>query len=283
MKRAPAILAIAAITIVAVLGIASSEPVIRRLTFMAAPLPAEQRDPRVWGVDADEVWLEAADGVRLHGWWFDRPPSDAGCATVIHMHGNAGNLTSRRGIAASLVAAGHDVLLFDYRGYGASEGAPDEAGLYADGVAAYRFATDSLGVPADRVVLMAHSLGTAVATEVAKHHPVGAVILGAPFTSLPEAARAQLRVVPRWLFDWEDGRFDAAADMPAINAPVLIGIGTRDDLVDESVARELYDVTREPKQWISIDGAGHNDMFNATFMADVDRFIRRHLGCEPVR
>ncbi len=272
------------VALVVVLGafrIASSAAVIHRLTYVPTPLPPEHRDPGVWGADATEVWLVSQDGVRLHGWWFEAvaAPGDR-CGVIVHMHGNAGNLASRRSLAEALASAGHAVLLFDYRGYGASDGTPDEAGLYADGIAAYRFVTEYVGAPADRVVLLSHSLGSAVATEVARDHPVGALVLGAPFTSLPEAARAKLRVIPRWLFDWDEGRFDAAADVRHIAAPILVGHGTRDDLVTESVARDLFEAAGGPKKWVAIEGADHNGMFTHGFLATVDGFIRHRLGCD---
>lgn len=128
--------------------------------------------------------------------------------------------------------------------------------------------------------LLAHSLGTAVATELAEERAVGGVVLVAPFTSLPEAVRTRLKVVPRWLLDWERGRFDALEDMAGINTPIFMAIGTEDDLVPRENARALYAAAGLPKKWLDINGVKHNNILrHPDLFKQADRFVRETLEC----
>lgn len=279
-RKVVALAAVAIGLVIAALQLATTGPVLRRLTFMPHHLPEEHRDAERWGLAADDIWIQVDDGPRLHAWWVPSTSTDSICGTVLHLHGNAGNIASRAPLGRGLAGRGYNVLLLDYRGYGASEGEPTERGLYQDAMAAHRFLVEDRGVPPEEFVLLAHSLGSAVATEVAKTRSVAAIALAAPFTSLPEAARARLRIVPRWLFDWEEGRFDALEDIPRIAAPVMVALGTEDGLVPSSSARALYAAASEPKEWVDVAGADHNGLFgDPEFMDRLDAFMRRHLGC----
>lgn len=282
MKKGGIIMVAVLIGLVLVLQVATTPPIVYRLTFLPRPLPEELRDPVHWRLEGEQVWIPTADGRQLHGWWI--PPRDAGedvaCGVVVNLNGNAGNIGNRASLGDWLSHHGRAVLLFDYRGYGASDGAPSEIGLYRDAEAAYRFVREQKQVGAEEVVLLAHSLGAAVATELAGGRVVGAVVLVAPFTSLPEAARAKLRVVPRWLFDWKEGRFDAIEDMSGIRSPILMAWGTEDALVARRIARALFEAASEPKIWRDVPGADHNGVLsNQAFMAELDTFIDASLGC----
>lgn len=141
--------------------------------------------PAAVGVHAEEVWVEASDGVRLHGYWLP----GRGERALVWMHGDAGNIGHRLPNARLLRDRfGLDQLLVDYRGYGRSQGWPSEAGLYRDGLAMYA-ATMARGYRPEQVVLYGRSLGAAVAVAVARQQPVGTVMLETPFLSIPTLAR----------------------------------------------------------------------------------------------
>ncbi|HEU4509829.1 MAG TPA: alpha/beta fold hydrolase [Pyrinomonadaceae bacterium] len=176
---------------------------------------------------AEEVWFAAADGTRLHGWFF-RSESAPGTATVIYFHGNGGNITNIDWVGQRLARRGFDVLLFDYRGYGKSEGEVGaESGLYADGDAALAFVISQKGARAERVILYGQSLGTTVAADIASRQNVGAVILESGLSSASSVARTALPWLPEWLHFLGTNRFDSARKLAHVKAPVLILTASR--------------------------------------------------------
>ena len=177
--------------------------------FYPEPLEPHETQPRYWGfVDASEVWIPTEDGPRLHAWWFPAGRDEPGRGAAIYFHGNAGHLGDRGTVAAALSNLNLDVLLPDYRGYGASEGKPSEEGLYADARAAYRWLVDEKGVDPGRLILFGNSLGSAVAADLAIGRPVAGVVLLGPFTDIPAIARHRLSWLPEWYLDWPRPRFD---------------------------------------------------------------------------
>jgi uncharacterized protein len=215
---------------------------------------------------AEDVWITAADGVKLHAWWIARP--GARLATL-HLHGNAGNITYRDQAAAAITEAGSSVLLLDYRGYGKSEGRPWEAGLYRDAMAAYEWLLGK-GYTSDGIVLHGESLGSAVAVELASHKRCAGVVLEAPFTSARAVAH---RVVPFLgaLVMWG---YDSKSRMASVSAPVFIIHGTVDEVIAVDFGKELFAAAREPKRMWIIEGAGHNDLHHAGRLA----FVKRLAG-----
>lgn len=267
------------IALVALLGWLALPTLVASMTFFPARLDQDEASPGRWGLDrAEEVWMRASDGVRLHGWWI--PARGRSCGAALYFHGNAGDLTSRRFVGEGLAGRGLDVLLFDYRGYGASEGTPDEPGLYRDGRAALEHLVDERGVDPERLVLVGHSLGTAVAVEVAAGRPLGGLVLSAPFTSLPDVAAGIYGSWARWPVERARLRFDAASKIDRVRAPVLYALGSRDEIIPEGPARRLYAGTPEPKTWVDVEGRGHNDLWDDEAWWDrLTTFLRSVTGC----
>ncbi len=206
-------------------------------------------------VGARDVWLEAADGVKLHAWWV--PAKGAQWATLF-LHGNAGNLTHRSGHMRAITEAGSSVLVLDYRGYGRSEGSPNEAGLYADAEAAYKHLLAE-GYPPERIVLHGESLGTAVAVELASRLPCAGVVLEAPFTAASEVARTVLPVLGPMVVRC----FDSRERIRRVRAPLLVIHGDRDTIVPHALGRALFEAANEPKAFWSVPGADHNNLREA--------------------
>jgi hypothetical protein len=230
----------------------------------------------VWRKPADprteDVWLRSADGTRLHGWWLPPTRTDAGAFVIAH--GNNGNV-SRRGQAAAELhqRTGAGVLLFDYPGYGHSEGTPTEAGCYAAGDAAYAWVTGEAKVPPGRVVLMGESLGTGVVVDLATRHEHRALVLLCPFTSLPAAAEDMLRIVPaRWLMR---AQFDSVAKIGRCPRPILIAHGTADHVVPFRQGEALYAAAPEPKEFVRLDGLRHN-VLGEQLYGPLAAFLGRH-------
>ena len=228
---------------------------------------------------AENVWFNSADGTRLHGWFFgaDSKPETA---TIIYFHGNGGNISNVSWVGQWYAKRGFNVLLFDYRGYGASEGrVGSESGLYADGDAALAFVMNEKGARLESVVLHGQSLGTAVAADVASRQEVGAVILESGFSSASSVASTALPWLPRWLHFLSKNRFDSARKLTAVKTPVLITHGDPDPVLPTTEAQLLFAAANEPKQLLILREGGHN-LFGSLgdqYLNQVEQFIRQSL------
>lgn len=241
----------------------------RTVTFRPErPTALEQRLPLPSG--AEDVWFVAADGTRLHGWYFEQQTSvDRG--TIIYFHGNGGNITNVGWLAQSLARRGFNVLLFDYRGYGISEGkATDESGLYLDGEAALLYLINEKHVYPNRIVLYGQSLGTTVATQTATRCECGALILESGFSSASSLASRVVPWLPRWLHFLGKNRFESARKLKTIEMPVLVSHGDPDLTIPTDEGRALFAAANEPKKLLIYPGAGHN-VFGAAGPAYLDQ------------
>ena len=224
--------------------------------FIYFPKRGHDVTPSALGLPYEDAWLVAEDGVRIHGWYL--PVRDARWVTLVS-HGNAGNISHR--LDRALLLQGRvrsSVFLYDYRGYGASEGSPDEAGTYRDARAAYRYLVERKHVRPDELVLFGESLGSAVALELALERPAAALVLEAPFTSVPDVARTTL-LAP--LAPFVRTRYDNLARIPRLRMPLLVMQGDRDEVIPPALGRRLFDAAPPPKRYYAIPGAGHNDTY----------------------
>src|SRR5678816_1227041 len=164
------------------------------MTFRPSRMEAAHEIPS----GAENVWFNSADGTRLNGWFFESQTKPA-TATIIFCHGNGGNISSVGWMGQRFAKHGFNVLLFDYRGYGASEGVvADESGLYADGDAAVAFVVNNKGVRPEQIILYGHSLGTTVVADVASRGNYGAVVLESGLSSASSVAATALPWLPAW-------------------------------------------------------------------------------------
>jgi fermentation-respiration switch protein FrsA (DUF1100 family) len=215
----------------------------------SAPSPAAAGVPAMAAVEA-----ASADGTRLVGWY---RAAEAGRPTIVYFHGNGGNIADRAFIVRPWLDRGIGVVLFNLRGYGGSGGSPSESGWFMDGAAALAFAR-ARGVPPERLVVFGESLGSGVAVKVAAEHAIAALILQAPFTSAADVAQHHYPFLPaRWLIK---DRYDSAARIGALRAPLLIVHGEADAVVPAGFGRALLAAAPEPKRGLFIAGAGHNDV-----------------------
>jgi fermentation-respiration switch protein FrsA (DUF1100 family) len=222
-----------------------------RSVYFPASYPEGLWDARVL-LRATDVWLDTADGVRIHAWWI---PRDGASWVTLHLHGNAGNITHRYPQFREILAAGSAILALDYRGYGKSHGRPTERGLYRDADAAYDYLLKS-GFRPDQIVVHGESLGTAVAVDLAARRPCAAVVLEAPFTSAKDVARTVAPVIGPMIV-WG---FDSRAKIGRIHAPVLFVHGDRDEVIPLRLGQRLFAAAHEPKSFWLVPGAGHNDI-----------------------
>jgi fermentation-respiration switch protein FrsA (DUF1100 family) len=210
------------------------------------------------GIALEDVHFAAADGTKLHGWF---APHENPTAVILYCHGNAGNVTHRiDAIRALHDRVGAAVFVFDYRGYGRSEGTPDEQGVLADARAAREWLANRTGVTPQRIVLMGESLGGAVAVDLAVDPIAGgarALILEHTFSSMPDVAAHHYPWAPvRLLIKTQ---FDSVSKIGRYHGPLFQSHGERDSIVPLELARRLFDAANEPKQFLLIEGGDHND------------------------
>lgn len=208
----------------------------------------------------DELWFAAADGTRLHGWYAG---AESGAPTLIWSHGNGGNIAGRADVLLALRARGLNLLAYDYRGYGKSEGTPSEAGVYQDVLGAYDRIRET-GTPAERIICFGESLGGAVSLYLASERPCAAVAVVSTFTTLRDVGRSHFGPLAALTGD----RFNSLRRAGALGVPVLIAHGTRDEIVPFALGEKLYSAAPEPKRFVRVEGAGHNDIFASDELLD---------------
>ena len=232
-------------------------PVLFEKRLIYFPFRTLEVTPKDLGLRFEEARLVTEDGVTLHGWFL---PVEGSRFTVLVCHGNAGNISHRLDRAMLMHAKlKTDVFLFDYRGYGLSQGAPDEEGTYRDARAAHRYLSTARGVAPGNLIIFGESLGAAVALQLALEVPARALVLEAPFTSISDMAGSVLPFLPvgRLLRT----RYDNLAKIGGLRMPLLILHGDRDTTVPFAQGRRLFAAAPEPKQFFPIPGAGHNDTY----------------------
>ncbi len=212
-------------------------------------------EPGSIGLQFESFSFKTADGVNLFGWFI---PSQSARGVLLFFHGNAGNISHRLESIQIFHQLGLDVFIFDYRGYGHSEGKPTEQGTYKDAEAAWRYLIEERQVSPNEVSVFGRSLGGAVASWLVQSHTPGALILESTFTSLPDIAATLYPYLPvRPLLRFE---YNTAAYLSKIDCPVLIVHSRDDEIMPFSHGRRLFEMAKEPKKFLEITGT-HNGGF----------------------
>lgn len=220
-----------------------------RLVFFPQPLADV-----VMPADAQPLEVVAADGTRLRGWIRLAAPAPA--PLILFFGGNAEEVSGA--LAGGRWPSGWSVAALNYRGYGASEGAPGEAAMKADALALYDALAARADVDATRIVAFGRSLGTGVAVALAAERPLAGVVLASPYDSLVAVGRTHYPFLPVSLALRH--RFDAASLAPHIRTPLLVVVAERDPVVPMERSRALYDAWGGEKRWVVVPGTDHNTL-----------------------
>ena len=245
--------------------------------FVFQPSREIDGTPDSAGLSYEDVVFTAEDGVRLTGWYL---PATDPRGTVLFCHGNAGNISHRIEMLSILYGIGLNTFIFDYRGYGASEGIPSEEGLYRDAEAAWNWLVETKSTNPANIIVYGRSLGGPVAAHLAGDHAPHGFILESAVSSIPDMADA--------LYPWLPGRslvrygFSTVAHLRRVACPILVIHSRTDDLVPYALGRKIFDAAPEPKQFMEIIG-GHNRGFIETgqpYRDGLDQFISGLFGSD---
>jgi fermentation-respiration switch protein FrsA (DUF1100 family) len=225
--------------------------------FIYFPEPLHEATPAKIGLIYEDVTFSATDATRLHGWLV---PGQVEAPVVLFCMGNAGNISHRLETLQLLHQLGVTVFIFNYRGYGTSEGQASEAGTYSDIVGAINF-LNGRGWATGRIILFGRSLGAAVSLEGSLHRTPAGLIMEAPFTSIKAMGRHHYPLISS-LLGWLIGaKYNNLEKIAELEAPLLLIHGKNDKICPPNMAEELYARAPQEKQIFWIPEAGHNDGF----------------------
>jgi fermentation-respiration switch protein FrsA (DUF1100 family) len=234
----------------------------------------------------EDVRFQAADGVRLHGWYCTPQRNASGQTTslttnmtLLWFHGNAGNITHRYAVIEKLIELQVAVFIIDYRGYGRSEGSPSEQGLYADARGAWDYLVNERKVSPGNIIVFGDSLGGAVAIDLATKIDPAGLIVQSSFTSISDMAAQAMPFFPGFILRT---KMDSLAKIPSVRCPKLFIHSAADEMVPYRLGRQLYDAAPAPKQFYEIQGALHNEtdiIGGRAYFEAIGNFVR---ACAPV-
>ncbi|RKY31256.1 MAG: alpha/beta hydrolase [Candidatus Omnitrophota bacterium] len=223
----------------------------RRVLFI--PTRELETRPCDIGLDYEEENFITSDNVSLHGWFI--PYQDAGC-TVLFCHGNGGNISHRLEKLKFFNTLKSNVFIFDYRGYGKSQGRPSEEGLYIDVKAAYDYLL-TRNIAPDEIIGFGESLGGAVIIDLASKNKIGALIVSGTISNAGDMAKQLYPYLPSWIFS---SRLDSLNKIKSIDAPKLIIHSLQDEIVPFRLGEKLYQAAPGPKEFLQVSGT-HNEAF----------------------
>ncbi len=218
------------------------------------PMREMYATPAQAGLPYEEVYFETSDNKRLNGWFILNKEAKF---VILFCHGNAGNISHRIEKMSILHNLGVNIFIFDYRGYGKSQGKPSESGLYRDAEAAYKYLVEERKISKDDIVLYGESIGSAVIIDLAKKADVKALITEEAFTSIKDMAKMAYPFLPHFIFS---SRFDCVSKIKDITCDKLIIHSIDDEIVPFYLGERLFDAARPPKKFLRIRGS-HNTAF----------------------
>jgi len=246
--------------------------------FLYSPVKEVLYTPAELDLEFEDVFFENGDGLKLNGWFI---PAEGSKFTVLFCHGNGGNMMHRLDSINIFYNLGLSCFIFDYRGYGHSQGKPGEEGTYLDVEAAYKWLTEEKKIPPDSIIVFGRSLGGSIAAYLTSKVQAGALVVESSFTSYVDIGKRFYPYMPvRWFATFSYRTIDYLKE---VQCPVMFIYSRNDEVVPFEFGLELYDEAHGPKEFIEIFGS-HNDSFLVSSEIYKDawtkwlKFLERHKG-----
>ncbi|GMR18309.1 MAG: alpha/beta hydrolase [Gammaproteobacteria bacterium] len=222
------------------------------------PIKKLDGTPEDWRLSYEDITLTTEDGLKLNGWFI---PTASAKKVVLFFHGNAGNISHRRESVEIFHELNLNVFIFDYRGFGSSEGRPGERGTYRDARAAWRYLVEQRHLEPDNIILFGRSLGGVIATKLATEVNAAGLIVESTFSS----ARAMAsRVMPLLHYVlWERFDYNTAAYIKKVNMPVLVTHSPADEIIPYQQGRRIFEMANEPKTFLELRGDHNNGFYES--------------------
>lgn len=231
--------------------------------------------PADFGYEFEDVNFDTEDGYQLHGWFI---PADNANPTMLYFHGNAGNISGRMETIQLLHQLGLNVFIFDYRGYGQSEGRPTEEGTYRDAITAWNYLRSERGVSESKIIVMGRSLGGSVAAWLAARKNPAASIIESTFTSAADLGVELYPWLPvRWLIKYD---YNTLVNIQKIDNPLFMSHSQQDQVVPYHHGKKLFEAANEPKMFLELKGT-HGSGFLDTgekYRNALRSFLQKHTS-----
>lgn len=229
-------------------------------------------DPAQAGFQYEEIFLTTPDHIKIHCWYI---PHENAKGCLLFCHGNMGNISHRMESIRQFHSLEMNVMIFDYRGYGISEGRLSEQGTYTDAETAYHWLKErEPGLP---IVIFGRSMGAAIATEIAARVDANALIFESGFLSIKAMGKELFPWFPVWWFNTV--QYESLSKIHKINMPLLVIHSPDDDLVPYSHGKQIFDAAHEPKQFINLKGT-HNEghfLYEDEYLQNITSFLEQHV------
>ena len=237
----------------------------RKILFNTSGIP---KKPKEYGLNnVEEIMINTKDGLNLLS-WYSRPLNNN--PILVYFHGNSFDIGERAYRIKRYIDRGWGVLLLSWRGYSGNLGKPTEKNLYLDAEAAIDWVKNKLNCNYQDIIIYGESLGSGVAVEFGTRYKFKSIILEAPFTSIIDIAKKRYFIYPvkRLIFD----SFDNYSKIDKVKSPILIISGKKDEIVPHSQSKKLYFKANYPKEYLFIDEAIHNNLYDFNIDKDVINF-----------
>ena len=225
--------------------------------------------PKAINLNYEDVFFKTSDNQLLNGWFL---PSDDARYTFLFCHGNAGNIADRLYKLQALNQLGVNVFIFDYRGFGKSQGKPSEKGIYNDAMAAYDYLITQKAIHPDTIIAYGVSLGGAVAIDLCSKVPCAGLIVEGTFSSGKDMAKRIFPILPCYIFV---NSYNSQSKISTMTIPKLILHSTDDEVVPSRLGKKLFGAAAGPKEFVELNGY-HDDAFfesNGTYMTAIKNFL----------